>query len=134
MLSKRKIRENTIKLLFGYEFNLEKSKEEYYALSIDNDLIQDDEDENVKSIFFGVIDNLKEIDILISNNLSKWTINRISKVTLSILRLSVYEMKYLNLAPAISINEAVEISKVYAEDGATKYINGVLNNISRIGN
>ena len=40
-------------------------------------------------------------------------------------------MKYLELAPAISINEAVELAKEYGEDGSASYINGVLNNIAK---
>ncbi|MBQ7411279.1 MAG: transcription antitermination factor NusB, partial [Clostridia bacterium] len=44
-----------------------------------------------------------------------------------------YEMKYKELPPAISINEAVELAKQYAEDGAPSYINGVLNNIAKKG-
>ena len=131
MLGKRKVRKNVFELLFGYEFNKEESAEEYYTRAYDNFVCEDDEDETVKNEFFGVCKNINEIDAIIVDNLNGWKITRLSKVTASIIRLSVYEMKYLELPPAISINEAVELSKQYAEDGAQGYINGVLNAIAK---
>lgn len=131
MLGKRKVRKNVFELLFGYEFNKEESFEEYYTRAYDNFVCEDDEEETVKSEFFGVCENINEIDSIIIDNLNGWKITRLSKVTASIIRLSVYEMKYLELPPAISINEAVELSKQFAEDGAQAYINGVLNAIAK---
>ena len=131
MLGKRKVRKNVFELLFGYQFNKDESAEEYYIRAYDNFICQDDEDETVKKEFLGICNNIEEIDSIISANLKDWKISRLSKVTATILRVSVYEMKYLNLPAAISINEAVEFSKQFAEDGAAPYINGVLNNISK---
>ena len=131
MLGKRKVRKNVFELLFGYEFNKEESAQEYYTRAYDNFVCEDDEEETVKSEFFGVCENIKEIDEIIVDNLNGWKISRLSKVTASIIRLSVYEMKYLEFPPAISINEAVELSKQFAEDGAQAYINGVLNAIAK---
>lgn len=131
MLGKRKVRKNVFELLFGYQFNKDESAEEYYIRAYDNFICQDDEDETVKKEFLGICNNIGEIDSIISANLKDWKISRLSKVTATILRVSVYEMKYLNLPAAISINEAVEFSKQFAEDGAAPYINGVLNNISK---
>ena len=131
MFGKRKVRKFAFELMFGYEFNKEQSPIEYYSISYDNFVCSDDEDESVKSLFIGACENIKEIDEIISSNLSGWKLNRISKATLSIMRISVYEMKFLKLAPAISINEAVEFAKEYGEDGAASYVNGVLNNIAK---
>ena len=81
----------------------------------------------------GVEDNLEEIDIIISSHLSaKWKLNRISKVSLSILRLAVYEMKYVEDIPSnVSINEAVELSKKFSGEEEYKFINGILGAVSR---
>ena len=132
MLGKRKVRTYVLGLIFGYNFNQDTTPEQYYNDAYDNFCCEDDEGESVKSIFIGICTNIEEIDKIICDNLKGWSINRLSKVTLSILRVSVYEMKYLSLPAPISINEAVELAKEYAEDGAPSYINGVLNNISRI--
>ena len=131
MLGKRKIRKYTFELIFGYEFNKDETPLSYYERAYDNFICQDDEDESVKSQFIGICENIEDIDTIISNNLSGWKINRLSKAILSIMRVSVYEMLYAKLPPAISINEAVEFAKEYGEDGASSYINGVLNNIAK---
>ncbi len=131
MLGKRKIRKNAFELLFGYQFNKEESAVDYYNTSYDNLICEDDEEESVKSLFLGIIDNIEAIDEKVSQYLNGWKLERLSKATLTILRISTYEMIFLSLAPAISINEAVEFAKQYAEDGAQSFINGVLNNLSK---
>ncbi|MBQ7760727.1 MAG: transcription antitermination factor NusB [Clostridia bacterium] len=130
MLGKRKIRQYVFELLCGYECNSDIAPEEYYLTAYDNLLCSDDENDTVKNTFLGVLSNIIRIDEIITSYLNNWKVSRLSVVTRTILRLSTYEMIYLKLAPAISINEAVEISKKFAEDKAPGYINGVLNNIS----
>lgn len=81
----------------------------------------------------GVHENLEQIDDIIRNHLkSKWRIERISKVSLSILRLAVYEMKFIPEIPdSVTINEAVELSKKFSGEEDYKFVNGVLGAISR---
>ena len=81
----------------------------------------------------GVQDNLEEIDALIKKHLAKkWNITRINKVSLSILRLAVYEMKFVEDIPnSVSINEAVELSKKFSGEDEYKFVNGVLGAVSR---
>lgn len=134
MLGKRKIRKYAFELLFGYEFNKEENPNDYYINAFDNFVCNDDEFDSVKNLFLGVLEKNNEIDGLISNYLNGWKISRLSKATISILRISVYEMMFASLAPAISINEAVELAKEYAEDGASSFINGVLNKLSKDNN
>lgn len=131
MLGKRKIRKNAFELLFGYQFNKDESANNYYNVAYDNFICEDDENESVKKLFLGICDKVDDIDAKISEYLSGWKISRLSKATVTILRISTYEMMYLDLAPAISINEAVEFAKQYAEDGASSFINGVLNNLAK---
>ena len=81
----------------------------------------------------GVIEHRDTIDEKISSNLkSGWKISRISKVSLAIMRLAVYEMLYLDDIPvSVSINEAVELSKKYTVQDDTSFINGVLGAIAK---
>lgn len=81
----------------------------------------------------GVQENIEVIDDIISSHLSKkWKLDRINKVSLSIMRLAVYEMKYLSDIPSnVSINEAVELSKKFSAEDEYKFVNGVLGAISR---
>ena len=127
----RKIRKNVFNLLFGYSFNKEESAVDYYNNAFDNFCCEDDEEDNVRNTFLNVCENVEKLDEIISQHLQDWKINRLSKTTIAILRLSVYEMKYAKLPPAISINEAVELAKQYCEEGASGYINGVLNKIAK---
>lgn len=76
------------------------------------------------------IDYKTLIDKEISDNLKKWDIDRIGKVELAIMRVAVTEMLYVEDIPLkVSINEAIELAKVFADDQAPKYINGVLASI-----
>ena len=63
------------------------------------------------------------ISINLKNN---WTLNRISKINLSLLKLAIYEMLYKNLPYKIAINEVIELAKKYADDSSPIFINGVL--------
>ena len=76
--------------------------------------------------------NASDIDELISKYLSKgWKISRISRVSLALLRVAVYEMKYVSAVPvSVAINEAVELAKKYSADDAS-FINGVLGAVAK---
>ena len=77
---------------------------------------------------------LEEIDAIIEKNLRGWSLRRLSKVTLTILRLAVCEMQFLRVKDvpvSVSINEAVELAKVYGNEKDASYINGVLSTIAK---
>lgn len=76
---------------------------------------------------FGVEEHLEEIDRTIGENIRGWNIKRLSKVTLALLRLAVYEILFAGGIPnEVSINEAVELAKKYGGKDDASYINGVL--------
>ena len=79
----------------------------------------------------GVKEHQDKIDDLISSNLrSGWKINRISRVSLALMRVAVYEMLYVEEVPAsVSINEAVELSKKYTVQDDAAFVNGVLGSV-----
>ncbi len=81
----------------------------------------------------GIFEQREEIDAMISKNLKAgWKISRISKVSLALLRLAVYEMLYRDDVPvSVSINEAVELSKKYTVKDDTSFINGVLGAVAK---
>ena len=83
--------------------------------------------EYVKDITKGIKENDEEITKIISENLkSGWTIDRISTVDLSLLKLAIYEIKYIKTPYKIIINEVVNMAKKYGEETAGSFINGVL--------
>lgn len=86
--------------------------------------------EYLNDILFGVIENEEKINKLIEENLKeKWTLDRISKISLSLLKVAIYEMVYQKLPYKIAINEVIELAKKYGEDQASSFINGILASI-----
>ena len=81
----------------------------------------------------GVISNLECIDELIIPKLKKgWTINRLSKVPLALLRLAIYELKFNDDIPQkVAVNEAIELCKAYAGEEDASFLNGVLGAVIR---
>ena len=83
-------------------------------------------------MFCGIFDNLSDIDAKITENLRGWKLNRISKVSLSLMRIAVYEMLYMDDIPhSVSINEAVTLAKKYSTQDDSSFINGVLGSVSK---
>jgi N utilization substance protein B len=80
----------------------------------------------------GVQDHLEDIDAAIEKYTVGWQKKRISKVSLAILRLAVYEMKYEDDVPVrVAINEAVELAKKYATQEDASFVNGLLGSVAR---
>lgn len=77
-------------------------------------------------------EHLAELDELIAGHLRGWKLNRISRVSLALLRLAACELLWFDDIPAgASINEAVELAKVYGDEDAPRFVNGVLGSIAR---
>ena len=85
-----------------------------------------------RKVFKGVRDKQEEIDKHIEENIKNWSKDRLSRTTISILRLAIYEILFEEGLPSsVSINEAVEIAKKYSTQKDASYINGVLGSINR---
>ena len=99
------------------------------------DLIDYEPSENdrayIDMVVAGVQEHAADLDAEISACLRGWTLARLSRVDLAILRLSTYEMKYASLPAAVSINEAVELTRKYSSESSCPFVNGVLGTISR---
>lgn len=87
-------------------------------LEIDNDFVKD--------IVFGVEKQLTEIDGIANKYLKDWDIKRLDKAGSAILRMAIYEMKYMDTPPVVVINEAIELAKKYTDEELVSMINAVL--------
>ena len=87
------------------------------------------ENEFVKEIVYGVIENKDKIDELANSYLNKWTIDRLGNTDQAILRMGIYELLYTKTPEIVVINEAIELAKVYSDDDVKKMINGVLDKV-----
>lgn len=120
-------RELTFRYIYSEEIQKQNSRSQV-KLFLDSNEIEDMRvREYVKEIAKGIKENNEEIERLISTNLKEgWTINRISVVDLAILKLAIYEIKYKKEPYKVIINEAINLAKVYGEETAGSFINGLL--------
>ncbi len=121
------MRELAFKLV--YEIEVQKiSEDDQFEIFIENNEITDEKViEYLKDIKKGINVNVEEINNLIKSNLKEnWSLNRISKINLSLIKLAIYEMVYKELPYKVAINEVVELAKKYADESAPIFINGIL--------
>lgn len=127
-INRTQAREAVFELLFETEFKSAEAREDIFALSCENREIE--ANEYIKNAYFGVCEHQEEIDALIGKYARGWKTARISRISRSILRLSIYEMLYLRDIPAsVSINEAIELCKKFDEESARAFVNGILNSV-----
>lgn len=129
-MNRKKAREYAFIILFQYKFQPEKTEtvlnefyEEYDA---------GDQKDYISDVVLGTKEHIKEIDELISKNLQGWSLDRLSAVSLAVLRLSVYELLYRDDIPnPVSVNEAVSLVKEYEGEEAAPFTNAVLDLIAK---
>lgn len=127
---KRKSREKAFIILFEMSFNSEMTVDEIINMAIETEVIS--KDKMTVELVKTAQEHIEDIDAVIERNLKGWTMQRISKVSLALIRMAVCEMKYFEKIPVgVSINEAVEICKIYGSDEDKSFVNGILGSISR---
>lgn len=126
-MNRSEIRENAFKLVYGMEVQKEYDKEQLQLFIQENNITEISAIDYLNEIFNGIKEFDDKIVELISINLKKdWSIERISKVNIAILKIAIYEIKYMKLPFKVAINEAVELAKKYGDDSSPVFINGVL--------
>ena len=138
-MKRQKLRRYAFLILFGMAVSEDPPKEamENYFEAFREDYIKKDGDFNAGDLEFledivnGVYDHMPEIDGKISKYSDGYEISRIAKVAVTALRISVYEMFYRSDIPVnVSINEAIEIVKIYEDEKMRKFVNGILGSIA----
>ena len=119
------MRELAFKLI--YEIEMQNEDEEFEIFIENNENTDEKVIEYLKDIKSGIKEHSEEINDLITTNLKQnWSLKRISKINLSLIKLAIYEMIYKKLPYKIAINEVVELAKKYADESAPVFINGIL--------
>lgn len=127
---RRKSREQAFIILFEKSFNADMTVDEIISIAVEAEVIS--EDKYTKKLVNTAEEHMEEIDSLIEKNLKGWTMSRISKVSLALIRMAISEIKYFEDVPTgVSINEAVEICKIYGSDEDKSFVNGLLGSVSR---
>ena len=126
-MTRREFREHTAILTFVFEFSPEDECKEQFEAYADYAEIKEEDRENLWKRVLAVEEKKAEIDSFIDGASKKWRISRISKTDLMLLRVAVYEIKFdAEIPDKVSVNEAVELAKIYGGDESPAFINGVL--------
>ncbi len=130
-MKRSELREVLFKLLFRAEFNevseMPEQMQLYFTTDADDLKIKDEDKEYIIKREEDILSKLSAIDSEISDKATGWTIDRMGKVDLAIIRLAVYEIMFDDEIPlGVSINEAVELAKKYGRDESGSFVNGVL--------
>ncbi len=129
-MTRREAREQAFMVLFEKTFFEDASISEIVSNAQEAELIKINTFADV--ILKAVENNIEVIDGIIAENARKWSIERLPKVSLAVLRLAIGEMKFIDEVPAnVSVNEAVEIMKKYGTEDDASYVNGVLGAVAK---
>ncbi|MBQ7326062.1 MAG: transcription antitermination factor NusB [Clostridia bacterium] len=126
----RKIaRENAFMLIFESVCKRDETAEEIFDKATNVRGLE--VDDYVREVFFGSYENATKIEEAMEKHFKGWKKERISPVSMAILRLGCYEIMFLSDIPAkVSINEAIELSKKYDDEKSYSFVNGVLNSVA----
>lgn len=124
-MSKIKLRENLMKLVFQFYFS--KDTESNFEV-LDDEGLNDADKVYLYNSFNEILENYPQIIHIIESNLVNFKLERISKTDLAILIVAIYELKFSceKQSFKIIVNEAVELSKKYSDENNYKFVNGLL--------
>jgi len=144
VMSRTKAREIALRLIFEMGFqqfepeNLEERLDENIMRSLKTDAemyagrLSAENADYIRAVVKGVATHVDELDGAIERNAKGWKLNRLSRMTKAVLRLAIYEMRYVSDVPVgVAINEAVALDKIYDTEEAAAFINGVLGAVAR---
>ena len=125
-MQRKQARENAFMLIFESVCKKDETAEEIFTKA--TELRGLEYDNYVTEVFFGAYENADVIDERMEKHLKGWKKERISPVSMAILRLAFYEMLYVADIPSkVTINEAIELAKKFDDEKSYSFVNGVLN-------
>ncbi len=132
-MSRKSARKYAFELVFQLPFHADLNLNNAYDNLYEKFSDMSDEDKNFIYVEFkGVSENLETIDKYIENNLKSWKIDRIERELLAIARVAIYEMIFDDtIDTVISINEAIELAKLYSDEKGRKFVHGLLSSVSK---
>ncbi|MDP8216777.1 MAG: transcription antitermination factor NusB [Candidatus Kaelpia imicola] len=130
MRKRTKSREIALKILYRVDISKESSSE------VLDDILRRERDKNIKKfareLAINTLDNMPVLDRLITKHTLNWQLNRMAVIDRNILRLASYELLFCSsIPPKVSINEAIELAKKYGDQDSGKFVNGILDEITR---
>ena len=125
-------REIAMKMLYAASLGGEESMNEVLEQSEQKDTLAESDKTFLENLIHGVLERQEDLDEVIARYAQGWALNRLAKVDLTILRMAIYEIKYMPEIPVgATVNEAVELAKRFGEDESSGFINGILGSVAR---
>lgn len=130
-MKRSELRENIFKIVFTFSHHKELSEESIDYYLEDNEISEKD-GKYIKEKVYKIKENIEKIDEIIAENAHNYSLERISFVTLCILRVAIYEITFEEDIPnGVSASEAVKLAEKYGEDKSNTFINGILGSYIR---
>ena len=124
-MKRRKAREVALKMIFQMDVgknSLQMAQNTLFAAKLSPELSA-----FVMELVEGVVARFSDMDSIVSQYISDWSIDRLSNIDKNILRMAIYELNFLREIPAVvTINEAIELAKIYGGDESGAFVNAVL--------
>ena len=134
-MNRSEARDMAFKLIYQIEVQKEYNDDIINLFFENNEILDEEGKKYIVDTVKGVNNNLNNITSNIEKNLKQdWKIERISKVTLAILKLAIYEILYSGIPFKVVINEAIELAKKYGDDTAPQFVNGILASVVKENN
>ena len=128
-MNRKLARENAFILIFESVCKKDETAEEIFTKATEIRGLETDD--YVKSVFFGTYENTDKIEEAMEKHFKGWKKERISPVSMAILKLACYEIIFVEDIPSrVSLNEAIELAKKYDDEKSYAFVNGVLNAVA----
>ncbi|QSZ42689.1 transcription antitermination factor NusB [Sulfurimonas aquatica] len=130
MATRHHARMAVVSLLYAYDLGNGNTSEHADEI-LEEKKIRNKQKDFALTLYDGVMENLEACDKAIVEHLKEWDFERIGTIERATLRLAAYEIMFGELDSAVVINEAVEITKAFGSEQSPKFINGVLDALSK---
>ncbi|MFZ2889131.1 transcription antitermination factor NusB [Sulfuricurvum sp.] len=130
MATRHQARMAVVSLLYAYDLG-NQSIADFSDEILEEKKIRNKQRDFALDLFKGVTEHLAEVDEAIIKHLKDWDFDRLGSIERATLRLGGYEIMFGELDSAVIINEAIEVAKAFGSEQSPKFINGVLDAISR---
>ncbi|HZF71298.1 transcription antitermination factor NusB [Sulfuricurvum sp.] len=130
MATRHQARMAVVSLLYAYDLG-NQSIADFSDEILEEKKIRNKQRDFALDLFKGVIDHLSQVDEAIEKHLKDWDFDRLGSIERATLRLGAYEIMFGELDSAVIINEAIEVMKAFGSEQSPKFINGVLDAISK---
>lgn len=130
MATRHQARMAVVSLLYAYDLG-NQSIADFSDEIMEEKKIRNKQRDFAMDLFRGVVEHLTRIDEAIVTHLKDWDFDRLGSIERATLRLGAYEIMFGELDSAVIINEAIEVTKAFGSEQSPKFINGVLDAISK---